>query len=901
MIRFSVSILLMVFLLPCEAGTMRLVVANTAFETGLITELVRTFESENPGDRILVTNVGALVALDRGREGEADAVITHHPYSESVFISEGFGTSRTLIFYNNFALFGPLADPLNIQTIRDPRDVFRKLAEHEVPFLTPGHRSGTYRRLQELWGVAGIQPDWIGYETTDSSARTTFLTASRFESYVFGDVGTFLTLRNEIGASLVPLFRDHKALRNYYSYIPVNPEKIAGINATLARRFLDFLVSDRIQEQISRYGENTFSTSIYFSAAHLDQGLRAQKIQAKLDQQKRITNLLAAGFAGAMAFIIIIGFLYQRTRKLERLRRFNEQRFQLSVAGTNDGIFDCDYHSGQFFFSPLMQTLLGNPDLTDKQSIDAVIDEVIHPADRTATMKTIRAYIAAPGDDYLDTEFRILRNTANGAEMWARLRGKAILAPDGSAQRISGSLSDTSKIHLQEAAIRHQSLHDALTGLPNRTLLIDRLEQAVGQAHRIKGQFALMVMDLDRFKHINDTLGHAVGDQIIQQVGSRLHAVLRDTDTVSRLGGDEFAMLLPLTSEPQAKHVARKILLALKRTFEIEEHNLVVDGSIGVATYPLNGSSAEEILRHADVAMYQAKSSGEAVAFYEHERDPNSVRLLALENDLRNAIQNDSLELQFQPKVDLRKKVIIGSEALVRWTHTELGAIPPIEIIEIAERTGLIRPLTRWVLMAALRQAAHWASLGIDIPIAVNLSIWDMQDPDFVEYVREGLRKWNRVPENIEFEITESVMMVDPNRAIMALTRLSKMGIKLAVDDFGTGFSSLAYLKKFPVSTLKIDKSFVIDMMNDPSDRAIVKSTLELAHHMGISAVAEGVEDAEILNELARLGCDTAQGYFIAKPMPPGVFVNWLRESVWGLDSVLPQESFVTAEETSLH
>ena len=339
----------------------------------------------------------------------------------------------------------------------------------------------------------------------------------------------------------------------------------------------------------------------------------------------------------------------------------------------------------------------------------------------------------------------------------------------------------------------------------------------------------------------------------------------------------------------------------MKRPFQIEEHNLVVEGSIGVATYPLDGNSAEEILRHADVAMYLAKSSGEAVAFYDYERDPNSVRSLALENDLRKAIEQDSLELHFQPKVDLRKKRITGTEALVRWTHKELGAIPPIEIIPMAERTGLIRPLTRWVLMAALRQAAHWASLGIEIPIAVNLSIWDVQDPDFVDYVAEQLRRWNRLPENIEFEITENVMMVDPNRAVMALTRLAKMGIKLAVDDFGTGFSSLSYLKKFPVSTLKIDKSFIMDMMNDPSDRAIVKSTVELAHHMGVTAVAEGVEDAEILNELARLGCDTAQGYFIGKPMPPSIFVNWLRDSVWGLDSVLPQESVVTVKDTSLH
>ena len=901
MTRIFFLTLLMAFLLPAEAQTLRLLVANTAYETGLISDLARVFEQQNPDVRVSIENAGALPVLQRGREGFGDAIITHHPYSEEVFLAEGFGTTRTLVFYNDFALFGPADDPLNIKAEHEPGRIFRRLAEEEVPFLTPGHRSGTFRRLQELWGIAGINPDWPGYESTGSSSRTTLLTAANFDAYAFSDIGTYLTLREQMGDSIAPLFRDHKALRNYYSYLVVNPSKVAGVNYALATRFLDFLVSENIQERINRFGEDAHQTAIYSAAAYLDDGLQNRRAQVLLSKQKQVTNTLTVAFIAAAIMACVIGFLYLRTRKLEHLRRINEKRFELAVAGTNDGIFDWDCHAGELFLSPLMLELLRQPDLQRKANLVTIIQHLVHPSDRARVLERMRNYLKAPGDDYLDTEFRIGASDDMDSTTWLRLRGKATVNSDGGTQRISGSLSDTSEIHRHEEAIRHQALHDTLTGLPNRVLLIDRLEQSVAQAHRLRGQFALMVIDINRFKHINDTLGHAVGDRIIQMLAIRLHAVLRDTDTISRLGGDEFAMLLPLTSETQARHVARKIVLALKRPIEVENHSLVVEGSIGIASYPIHGTSAEEILRHADVAMYQAKNTGELIAFYDHEQDPNSVRSLALENDLRDAIQNNALELHFQPKVDLRKKHVIGVEALVRWTHAELGAIAPAELIPMAERTGLIRPLTRWVLMAALRQSAHWATLGIDVPIAVNLSIWDIQDPQFVDYVRTELLKWNRAPENIEFEITESVMMADPNRAIMAVKRLDGMGIRMSVDDFGTGFSSLTYLKKFPVATLKIDKSFIIDMTQDSDDRAIVKSTIELAHHMGVSATAEGVEDAATLKELSRLGCDTAQGYFIAKPMPPVSFVSWLEESVWGLDAGIRQVFEMAGKDSPLH
>ncbi|HHJ17154.1 MAG TPA: EAL domain-containing protein [Gammaproteobacteria bacterium] len=901
MTRIFCFTLLMVFLLPAEAETLRLQVANTAYETGLISDLVRLFEKQNPDAQVTIEHAGALPVLQRGREGLADAIITHHPYSEEVFLAEGFGTTRTLIFYNDFALFGPSEDPLDIKAEHEPGRIFQRLAEEEVPFLTPGHRSGTFRRLQELWGVAGVDPDWPGYESTGSSSRSTLLMAANFGAYAFSDIGTYLTLRDQMGDSIEPLFRDHKALRNYYSYIVVNPSKIAGVNYALARRFLDFLVSKNTQEFINRFGEEVHQTSIYSAAAHLDDGLQKRRAQAQLHRQKQVNNTLTVAFIATVFMACIIGFLYLRTRKLEHLRRINEKRFELAVAGTNDGIYDWDCHASELFLSPLMLELLRQPDLEEKPDLVSIIQQLVHPSDRARVMERIRSYLKAPGDEYLDTEFRIGASDDVDDTTWLRLRGKASVDTDGGTRRISGSLSDTSEIHRHEEAIRHQALHDTLTSLPNRVLLIDRLEQSVAQAHRIKGQFALMVIDINRFKHINDTLGHCVGDRIIQMLASRLHAVLRDTDTISRLGGDEFAMLLPLTSESQARHVARKIVLALKRTIEIENHSLVVEGSIGIATYPVHGTSAEEILRHADVAMYQAKNAGELIAFYDPEQDPNSVRSLALENDLRDAIQNNTLELHFQPKVELRRKCVVSVEALVRWTHPELGAIAPVELIPMAERTGLIRPLTRWVLMAALRQSAYWSTLGIDVPIAVNLSIWDIQDPQFVDHVRTELLKWNRAPENIEFEITESVMMADPNRAIMAVKRLDGMGIRMSVDDFGTGFSSLTYLKKFPVSTLKIDKSFIIDMMQDSHDRAIVKSTIELAHHMGVSTTAEGVEDASTLKELTRLGCDTAQGYFIAKPMPAASFINWLESSVWGLETGVKQVFEIAGKDSSLH
>ncbi|MGD8671836.1 MAG: EAL domain-containing protein, partial [Thiogranum sp.] len=415
--------------------------------------------------------------------------------------------------------------------------------------------------------------------------------------------------------------------------------------------------------------------------------------------------------------------------------------------------------------------------------------------------------------------------------------------------------------------------------------------QTIIHSQRHDEKFALLMIDLDRFKQINDTLGHSTGDKLIQLVAKRLVAVLREDDTVCRLGGDEFALLLPSVDATQAGHVAKKIAIAMKRYFNINENHLIINGSIGITLFPQHGNTAEALLQHADVAMYQAKKESGGIAVYSAEQDANSMRSLELESRLREAIDRDALELHFQPKVDLRRQRVVGVEALLRWNDPAFGSVNVEEIITLAEKTGLIRPLTRWVVRKALQTSHHWSTrLHIELPISVNLSLWDLQDPNFAAYVRKEVDRWYRTPRHIEFEITESSMMSDPDCTISTLSQLASLGHQMSVDDFGTGFSSLAYLKKFPVRSLKIDKSFVLDMGKDANDHVIVQSTIDLAHGIGLSAIAEGVETEELLQELLLMGCDIAQGYYISRPLPPDKFIEWLHEAKWKVASLGPDD-----------
>jgi diguanylate cyclase (GGDEF)-like protein len=428
-------------------------------------------------------------------------------------------------------------------------------------------------------------------------------------------------------------------------------------------------------------------------------------------------------------------------------------------------------------------------------------------------------------------------------------------------------------------AKEHQALHDALTGLPNRELFRDRIDQAI-RASRRSGEVAVvMIMDLDHFKEINDTLGHHHGDLLLQEVSHRLEAALRDSDTVARLGGDEFGVLLPRVANSQdATNVAQQLLVALREPFVLEGMRLEIDASIGIALHPVHGEDVETLNQRADIAMYSAKQAGRGYQIFEPELDRHSPRRLALAGGLRSAINQGEIKLYYQPKADLRTGQIVGVEALARWDHPEFGIVGPSEFVPIAEQTGLITPLTSHVLDVALRQIRSWSDSGLELTIAVNLSARSFLDTQLAVEIPRLLARWEVKAEQLELEITESMLMTDPARAEATLTRLSQIGLTLSVDDFGTGYSSLANLKRLPVDVIKIDKSFVMEMAVDASDAAIVRSTVDLAHNLGLRVVAEGVESEDAWRHLEALGCDYAQGYFLSRPLPADACTRLIRE-----------------------
>ncbi len=428
-------------------------------------------------------------------------------------------------------------------------------------------------------------------------------------------------------------------------------------------------------------------------------------------------------------------------------------------------------------------------------------------------------------------------------------------------------------------AKEHQALHDALTGLPNRDLFRDRIDQAIRTSRRSGEAAVVMIMDLDHFKEINDTLGHHMGDLLLEEVARRLSRTLREADTVARLGGDEFGVLLPLVSKPgDAAVVAQQLLLELREPFMLDGMRLEIDASVGIALHPTHGDDVETLQQRADIAMYSAKQSGRGYAIFEPELDRHSPRRLALAGGMRQAINDGQITLYYQPKADLQSGSVVGVEALARWNHPEFGIVGPSEFVPIAEQTGLITPLTSFVLDAALSQIRTWKDAGLELSIAVNLSARSFLDTHLAVEIPRLLNKWAVNASQLELEITESMLMTDSARAEATLDRLSQIGLTLSVDDFGTGYSSLANLKRLPVDVIKIDKSFVMEMAVDASDAAIVRSTIDLAHNLGLRVVAEGVESEDAWRQLESLGCDYAQGFYLSRPLPAEAATRLIRE-----------------------
>jgi diguanylate cyclase (GGDEF)-like protein len=447
----------------------------------------------------------------------------------------------------------------------------------------------------------------------------------------------------------------------------------------------------------------------------------------------------------------------------------------------------------------------------------------------------------------------------------------------------SGFNEMTTRLKELYESLERMAFTDPLTKLPNRTLFHDRLQQTILNAKREHKPFALCIMDLDRFKDINDTLGHHVGDMLLQQVATRLRGKLRESDTVARMGGDEFAVLLPTVSGKHAGMAARMLLQALRTPFAVEEHSLTIGASIGIALYPDHGVDANILMQRADVAMYAAKNAGSGYAYYESRLDRNNPARLALMSELRQAVEQEQFELYYQPKVSLKTGRAVGVEALARWRHPREAILLPDAFIPMLEQTGLIRSLTPWVVNEALEQSQKLLAAGLPLMISVNLSVCDLQDPYLAEAFAEQLAAHQIAPASLEIEITESAVMTEPVRALDMVTRLADMGLRLAIDDFGTGYSSLSYLKKLPVKTIKIDKTFVLGMIGDENDAAIVRTSIELAHNLGLEVVAEGVENAETLQRLKELGCDQAQGNYLSRPLTRDELGVWLQQSTWGL------------------
>ncbi|MCG8546789.1 MAG: EAL domain-containing protein [Alphaproteobacteria bacterium] len=428
----------------------------------------------------------------------------------------------------------------------------------------------------------------------------------------------------------------------------------------------------------------------------------------------------------------------------------------------------------------------------------------------------------------------------------------------------------------QEEALEYQASHDPLTELPNRTKFTRNLIEEIDEAAHRETMVAVFMLDLDRFKEVNDTLGHSVGDHLLQELANRLALQMPERVTFARFGGDEFALLMPnVTNLTEMENFANYVISEIRNPFGMDDIVLEVGGSIGAAIYPQHGETPEELLQHADIAMYTAKRDHLGFAVYCPDSDPHNLRNLTLTGDLRRAIESDELELAFQPKVDLRKGQVIGVEALARWPREDQGYVPPEEFINHAEQSGLILPLTKWVLNASLERASAWRRAGREIEIAVNLSARLLHHAAIIPTVATMLREWDYPADQLTLEVTENAILVDPEHAMEMVRQFDELGVKVSIDDFGMGYSSLAYLKTLDARELKIDKSFVQCIEDDPSDRTIVRSVVSLAHELGLKVVAEGIESMRALEILVGFRCDVGQGFLFSEPMAAHAFERW--------------------------
>lgn len=522
-------------------------------------------------------------------------------------------------------------------------------------------------------------------------------------------------------------------------------------------------------------------------------------------------------------------------------------------------------HGRWLYVSPQIEGLLGyTPEewLADPK----LWWERIHPDDRDQVLADEEAILVSAGTKSEAAQYRMV--TRDGRTIWVSDDASVIKNGSGASLYWSGILSDITDRKVLEEQLKHQAFHDPLTGLANRALFVDRVEHALARGERDGMRVAVLFVDLDDFKTINDSLGHNGGDEVLVAVAGRLRECFRPGDTFARFGGDEFAILVEDTSLSNATSVAYRIVDALGEPFSIGGREVMIHASVGIEFAEAQGTRTDELLRNADVAMYVAKGKGKArYQLFEPSMHTAALRRLEIKADLRRAVEKDEFVLHYQPIVSLNGGALLGMEALVRWNHPERGLLPPLDFISVAEQSGLITPLGRWVLREACRQATKWPLSNPSISLSVNVSTTQFQQPGLVEDVANALWDSGLDPSILTLEITESVLVHDTDAVIEKLHRLKDFGVKVAIDDFGTGYSSLGYLKRFPIDILKIDKSFIDGVGNGAEEAAIAQAIIKLGESLGLEVVAEGIELPEQIDALQLLRCERGQGFFFSAPV----------------------------------
>ncbi|MGA2527641.1 MAG: EAL domain-containing protein [Acidimicrobiales bacterium] len=626
-------------------------------------------------------------------------------------------------------------------------------------------------------------------------------------------------------------------------------------------------------------------------AEHWDAAARGEALLSEYRMVGRNGSVLwiydeAAPIVGASGKSTLHGHCLDVTprRRTEPRPSGIEEYLHSAVAGIPGAIYRCacDATGTIEFMSDQIEDLVGYPASDFIGNKVRSYDSIVHPEDLPYMISEVNDALER-GSPY-SLEYRVIH--LSGEARWVTERGRPVLGLDGKPQWTAGVILDLTRQKAAEASrellerqVRHHSLHDSLTGLTNEAYFRDSLAHAISEAREAESELVVFVMNLDRFKEVNDTLGREIGDRLLQEVGSRFHHCLRGDDSIARLAGDEFAVLVTGAGRAEALEVVHRLREALEPAVAIEGLDLEIEVSVGIACCPRDGADVDSLLRSADTAMRVAKDAKLGYAFFDVSVDTRAAERLALVGELRRAIDEHELVLHYQPKIAVQSGRIVGVEALVRWQDSGRGLVMPDEFIPVVSGTSLIRALTQRVLEEAARQWRAWSDAGLSLPISVNLSQRDLLDPGFPGEIAALLGKWRMPAKMLKLEVAERAISDDPARTEDVLERLGAMGLCLSVDDYGTGGSSIASLKSLPIDEIKIDRTFVSAMVAREEDEAIVRAVIELAHNLGLGVVAEGVEKRAVMERLAQFGCDFAQGYYVSRPVPPDELVVWLEQN----------------------